>query len=154
MEKDKEVKKVLEVQITGKDKGLFKQLRGKLVLAISQSLDTVINYEQETTVKEEAKEFASALIDHAKAKLKKAGIENEKLLVEIDNLYVQREKEIAETRKLNAEAKAIEIQNRIRSLRLSLGGLKAMMIGEEGEEDLVFMKQIDSFLSVLNAIEG
>lgn len=149
-----EKKKILKVEVTGKDKKLWQEMRGKLIIAINKSLDTVINQDTNTTVREEAKEFASALLDHAKSKLKKAGLENEKLLVEIDNLYFKREKDIAEARKINAEAKSIEIQNTVRSLKISLGGMKVIMMGEKGEEDIVFINQINSFIDVLNSLES
>lgn len=148
-----EKKKVLEVQVVGKNRELWGELRDKLMMAVTKTLDTVINHENNTSIRDEAKEFASALIDHAKAKLKRAGLENEKIIAEIDNLYVRREKELAETRKLNAEAKSIEIKNRIKSLKISLGGMKVLMIGQDGEEDLLFIKQIDAFLNVLNSME-
>lgn len=148
MEKDKH--DYIEVQVVGINKKTWSELKSKLSIAVSKALDTVINYEENTTVREEAKEFASAIIAHAKAKLKKAGVENQKLLAEIDLLYTQNEKERANTRKLNAEANEIEISNMVKSLIISLGGLRALSIGQEEPEDILFIKQIETFLGTLN----
>lgn len=148
-----ENKKLLAIEIKGKDPVLWQQLREKFIIAINRSLDTIINAEHNASIRDEAKEFASALIDHAKSKLKKAGIENEKLIADVDRLFVQREKQMAEARKINAEAKAIELKNTIKELKLSLGAMKVLMVGEMGEEDLIFTIQIEEFLHSLKSLE-
>ena len=143
-------KKLTKVTLTGSDPMLWEKMRSKLLLVLDKSLETVINYETGTTVKEEAQEFTSALIKYGKNKLEKASIENDKLNAEVEEIYTKIKKEKAETRKINAEADRINLENRIREIKISLGSAKAMLIGNENNEDIIFIKKIDAFLNVLN----
>src|SRR5262249_21831890 len=139
--------------VTGQDPLLWQGLRSKLVEVINGVLDSVIDHEKETTVREEAKKMTSALLDHAKARLAKAGLENEKIEAEIQRLYTQIENDYAEARKKHAEAEAIELNTALKKLWLSVGLTKAMLIGEAGEENIVFSQQIDAFLGTLKELE-
>ncbi|KOH42628.1 hypothetical protein NC99_45570 [Sunxiuqinia dokdonensis] len=93
------------------------------------------------------------MIHFGKEKLKKASIENEKLNAEIEEIYTKIKKEKAETRKINAVADKINLENQLRAIRISLGSAKALMIGSEDNEDILFIKRIDAFLDVINEIK-
>lgn len=142
-------KKVIKIEVEGEDKVLWKKLKPKLIEAMTKFLDVIIDNENDTTIREEAKKFTSALLDYGKQKLNKAGIDNEKTLAEIDLLYSQKEKEVAEARKIHAEADALEIENTIKRLKLSLIGVKLLMVGENGNEEAIFLKQVDEFLRAI-----
>lgn len=140
----------IQVNLEGKDKDVWNKLREKFISTIEKSLDIIIDYEKNSTIRDEAKIFATELTKYAKAKLSKAGIENEKLISEIELAYTQKSKELAETRKINAEASAIEFNNALNNLKLSLLSMKVMMIGGTSQKDILFIKQIDFFLESLS----
>lgn len=144
----------IKVEVQGKDSLLWGNLQPKLMEAIHHFLDTVIDHKNDSTIREEAQKFTSALLDYGKQKLQKAGLENEKIIAEVNLMYSQREKEIAETRKLHAEAASIELNTSMKKLKLGLIGMKAMMIGNAGEEEFIFLKHIDEFISVIREIES
>ena len=143
-------KTMLRVSVSGKNSVNWSIYKDKFLEKAAGLLDTVINFEDGSTIKEEAKQFSTELLKYAKEKLKEPGIQNQKTLAEIDKIYSEREREFAETRKLNAEAREIELKNKITELKLSLGIMKAMLIGVTDEESIIFLKQIESFRKTIN----
>lgn len=143
----------LRIDVGGENDRLWTVLRQKFIRLIEDMLDKEIDPVRHTTFKEEAERFTSALLDYGRSKLQKPGIDNEKKIAEIQELYSQRQKNIAETRKLHAETDAIELANKIRRLKLMLHTAKAIMTGTENNENLLFLKNMDGFLQALNAIE-
>jgi hypothetical protein len=143
----------IRIESEGIDQEKWFHLRAKFIRAIHQTLDTVVDYENSSTLRDEARNFTTGLVKYGKAKLQKAGLENEEIMAQVDLLYSQKEKELAEARKLHAEAEALEIQNKIRKLKLGIGGLKALMMGDAGEEELSFLRQMDQFLETLRDFE-
>jgi polyhydroxyalkanoate synthesis regulator phasin len=150
---EEESKTFLQVKLAGKDKNLWSKLMPNFLLKIEKLLDTVINTEDNTTIRDEAKLFSNELIKFAKQKLKKAGYENEKILAEIEEIYSKAHRDHAETRKINAEAREIELRNQLTELKLSLGLMKALRTGENDEESILFLKQVDVFFEVVNTFE-
>lgn len=146
-------KKLVKITLGGKDENLFERLRSKLIDAIDQFLDTAIDYQSGSTIKDETKKFASLALNFAEEKLRKAGIENHKLIAEIEERYSIAEKNKAEARKVNAEANKIEFDQSIKKLTLSLKLSKAIILGEEGKEAIVLTKQIDLFLGALEEMK-
>ncbi|NOQ75257.1 MAG: hypothetical protein GQ574_24815 [Crocinitomix sp.] len=146
-------KKYLKVDVAGKSEDLWKKMRVKLIDTVNKFLDTTIDSQNHSSIREEAKEFTTKFLKHAKDKLERAGLENEKIVAEIDSLYSSRQRESAQTRKLNAEASEIELSVSIKKLKLSLGLTKAILIGDAKNEDIVFAKQIDSFLEMLKEFQ-
>jgi hypothetical protein len=145
-----EEKKYLKVDIAGKSPELWNSLREKMIKTIHMFLDTTIDTVDNRTIRDEAKEFTHALLKYGKDKLAKAGHENDKILAEVDLLYSQKERELAEARKLNAEAQKIEFDNAINRLKLSLKMTKVMLIGETGEESLIMLKSVNQFIDILD----
>lgn len=150
MEDFSEEKKYLKVDIAGRSPKVWNNLKEKMLIAINSFLDSTIDTIDNKTVRDEAKEFTHALLKYGKDKLAKAGLENDKILAEVDLLYSQKEKELAEARKLNAEAQRIEFDTAIKRLRLSLKMTKVMLIGEPGEEALIMVKSVEQFIEVLD----
>jgi len=148
-----EKKQYLKVETAGKSPELWSNLKEKLLRAIHSFLDTTIDGVDNKTIREEAKVFSHALLKYGKDKLEKAGLENDKILAEVDFLYSQNEKELAEARKLNAEAQRIEFENAIRRLRLSLKMTKVMLISEPREEALIMVKNVDQFIEILDGFK-
>jgi hypothetical protein len=146
--------KFLHIEFEGINNEKWYHLRTKFIRAVHKTLDTVIDHENSSTFRDEAKKFTTELLHYGKAKLQRAGLENEEIMAQVDLLYSQKEKELAEARKLNAEAEALEIRNNIRKLKLSIGGMKALMIGETGEEEILFLRQMDQFLELLRDFDG
>ena len=147
-------KRIIRIEVSGKDKERWYNLRPKLIATINAFLDTVIDTQNESTIRDEAKQFMTALLNNAKSKLEKAGIENQKIYAEIDSLYAQKCKDLAETRKLNAEAQGIEIQNKLRVMKFALSATKALIIGSENSEDILFIKEIDSLIEAIKSVEN
>lgn len=151
MESDSK-RKITKISLSGSDPILWEKLRSKLLLVLDKSLDTIINYDTGATVREEAREFTSAFIQYGKDKLKKASIENDKLNAEIEEIYTKINRENAEIRKINAEADKINLDNKIRALKISLGSAKALLIGSENKEDILFVKRVNAFLEAINDV--
>jgi hypothetical protein len=145
---------LLEVRVSGRSLSSWREFRPKLISAINSVLDSVIDHHNETTIRDEAKEFTSALINHAKAKLNKAGLENEKIEAEVRKIVTQIETERAEARKKHAEADSLEFQTAVKKLQFSLMGTKAMLIGDASDEAILFGKQIESFLTSIKEFSG
>lgn len=141
---------ILRIDVVGKSPDTWSSLRSKLLAAIGKVLDSVIDPEHGTTVREEAKKFTSALLDHARARLAKAGLENEKIEAEVAKLYAECESISADARKKHAEAEATEFETAVKRLKLALELTKAMLIGEPGEEAIVFGNQVQALLGVLS----
>jgi hypothetical protein len=142
-------KQYVRVDIRGQDPALWGTLRAKLMVAVEDLLNTVVDSERGTTLQDEARQLTSAALDHVRARLAKAGLENEKIEAEIQRLYAQIQGDLADARKKSAEADAIEFATAMKRLRVVLGGMRAMLIGEEGDEAIIFGRQIDEFIKVL-----
>lgn len=153
MKSESQKKKLTKVSVSGADSVLWNKLRNKLIQVLDRSLDTIINYDTGATIKDEAKEFSSAVIQFGKEKLKKASIENDKINAEIEEIYTKIKKEKAETRKINAEADQINLDNQIKAIRITLGSAKALLIGSADNEDILFVKKVDAFLDVLKELK-
>lgn len=145
-----EKKQYLKEETAGKSPELWNSLREKVLQAVHNFLDITIDGVDNKTIREEAKEFSHALLKYGKDKLEKAGLENDKILAEIDLLYSQKEKALAEARKLNAEAQKAEFENAVRQLQLSLKMTKVMLVGEPGGEALILVKSVEQFIKILD----
>lgn len=150
MEEDK--KKLVKIELTGADENLFAALKGKLIAMINKVLESAIDVNSGLTLQEEIQKFTSLGLQFAEAKLKKAGIENELLISGIQEKYSQIEKNKAETRILHANAKALEFQQSLKELSFTLKMTKVLIAGNQGEENIIFLKQIDSFIEVVNSL--
>ena len=95
------------VSVSGKSPERWLQFRDKLLQALQAVLDTVLDSEEGTTVRDEAQQLTRALLDYAKANLARPGLENDKLEAETRRLFYQGEADRAEARKKNAEAEAL-----------------------------------------------
>jgi hypothetical protein len=143
----------LRIEVSGEDGELWKKLRSKLVQAITNFLEFEIDPIKHSSIKEEAQKFTSALLDYGKSKLNKPGIDNDKTLAEIEEIYGKVQKTRAEARKINAEASAIELQNVIRKLKIALGAARVLMVGSPEAETVLFLKEIESFKQLLDVYE-
>ena len=113
----------------------------KLQAALERVLDTVVDHQREATVKQEAQELISELIQSLKERLKKSGLENEELAARATKLLAEAEKERSLAKKTRAEAEGQEFATIVKKLRLLLEAHRAM------ERD-----QLDGFLGVLKEL--
>jgi len=146
--------KYLQIDVSGKNPDLFKKMREKLLTAVNSFLDTTIHHTDKTSIKQEAQKFKDLALDYGKNKLKKSGLENEKLAAEIEETYSQSQLNLAEARVKNAEADAIEFDNATTKMLFKLKMTKVIMAGSSGEEEMFFVKQIDDFIEVVNAYKS
>lgn len=143
----------LRVDVKGKTAATWARLREKLILGIEQVLDGITEeHDKGAWIKANAREFTSALLDHAKERLARAGLENAKIEAEVAEIYAKRERELAEARKVHADAADREFETSVKQLRLMLGATKAMLVGEKGKEAILFGKQLNAFLEVVNEL--
>jgi hypothetical protein len=147
-----EKQQFVHVDVTGKNAALWTSLRPKLIQALDDISDTVIDNERGMTVRDEMKTLTTALLDYAKANLARPGFDNETLEAEVRRLYGQLEIDRAEARKKQAEADVLEFNNKVKRLRLALGMAKALLIGDTTEEAVIFAEQIDAFLKELDPL--
>lgn len=145
--------KILRIDLVGDDPNLFENLRRKLIMAINQMLDASIDVNSDNTVKDELRHLSSLGLDFAKSKLAKPGIENDKMLAEIEEKLSLIEKNRAETRRINIEARTKEFNQSLREITLALKMSKALINVEEGEEAIAVAKQIDVFLEAVKTLK-
>lgn len=144
---------ILRVDVKGKSPVVWEANRKKLLHAIERVLDQIGNNDDKTAwFKEQAKVVTSSLMDHARARLAKAGLENERIEAEVSNLYAQREKELAVARKTHAEAESTELDNAAKQLRLILSLTKVMLLGDTSEEAILFGQQIDAMMDDIKCL--
>lgn len=140
-------------QVTGKDPNLWKKLHATLRAKVHQVVEELAEEDgSHKWLQEQAREFGSLALEHAKAKLRKSGVEVEKIEAEVSKLFAEREEALAKARKTNAEARAIEVGTAIKELRVALVMTKAMLIGEKGKAAVVFGQQIDAMLEALKVV--
>jgi hypothetical protein len=143
----------IRVDVRGKTEAVWASLREKLIVAIGQVLDSITEEQDKGDwFKATSREFTSALLGHAKERLARAGLENAKIEAEVAEIYAKRERELAEARKVHADADAREFKTSLDRLRLMLGATKAMLIGEKGKEALLLGRQLKAFLEVVNEL--
>ncbi len=140
----------IRVDVRGDSEELWQKFRSKLLQGLNDLLDAVVDPESGTTLREETQNLAAAVLNHAKARLARPGVEIEKLEAEIHRLYTQAEADLADARKKRAEAAALEFDTKVKRMRLFLGGAKALLTGDEGEEAVLFGTQIDTFIKSLD----
>jgi|TARA_R100000501_G_C2620242_1_gene113511 hypothetical protein len=151
MEENK--KRILKIDLVGENESLFENLRSKLIKTVNKVLDASIDVNSNQTVKDELRNLASLGLDFAKSKLAKPGIENDKMLAEIEEKISIIEKNNAETRKLHVEARRLEFDQSLRELTFALKMSKAIINVEDGEEAIAFTKQIDIFIEAVNSLK-
>lgn len=144
--------KVFKIDLVGVDSSLFANLKEKLISMVNKVLDASVDVNTGLTVREELQKFSSLGIQYAEAKLKKASIDNDRTISQIAESYSLIEKNKAESRMINATAKALEFEQSLKELSFTLKMTKALIIGNQGEEAIVFTKQIDVFLDVINSL--
>ena len=149
---EKDDKRLLRVDLVGKDEKLFANLKGKLIKMVDRVLDSSLDVNSDLTVKDELQKFTSLGLNYAESKLKKANIENDQILTEIQEKLSLIEKNKAEARKINATAKSIEFEQSLKELTFTLKMTKAIILGEGNDEALAFTKQIDLFLEVIKSL--
>jgi len=111
---------------------LIQGFSAKIKYAISQLLDTVVDHQKGTTVRDEAHDMLRASIAQLKERLKRAGLENEEILARITKMLAEAEKERAFAKKTRIETEQLEFMNLIRKLRLVLEAQK--LIADEAHE--------------------
>lgn len=143
----------LRVDLKGKNESTWEEYRENFFKKIIALLDTTINFEDQTSIREESREITSEFIKSVKAKLKKDGIENQKNLAEIEVLLSQKKKNIAEARKTAIESEEKQFQLTLKKIRFSLMMMKAKMLGSEDENDIFFLKKIDFLLDRMDGMD-
>lgn len=149
---EKDEKRLLKIDLVGKDENLFANLKGKLIKMVDRVLDTSLDVSTDLTVKEELQKFTSLGLNYTESKLKKASIENDQIIAEIQEKLSIIQKNKAEARKINATARTIEFDQSLKELTFTLKMTKAIIVGEGNEQALAFTKQIDVFLEVITSI--
>lgn len=149
---EKDEKRLLRIDLVGKDQNLFANLKGKLIKMVDKVLDSSIDVSSDLTVKEELQKFTSLGLNFAESKLKKASIENDQIITEIQEKLSIIQKNKAESRKINATARTIEFDQSLKELTFTLKMTKAIILGEGDDEALAFTKQIDIFLEVIRSL--
>lgn len=144
--------KIVRVDVRGDNMELWARLRPKLLAKIEQALDSVIDHERSSTVREELKQFTSSLLDFARRRLQREGLENDKIEAEIAELYAKRTKELSEADLISANADRVRQATAMRELCLQLALTRAMLIGDDSEEAIVFGQQMDAFLDTVRSL--
>ena len=143
-------KKLIKIEVAGEDPSLWLKLKPKLMESINKFLDSAIDFDKGTTVRDQGKKLISLAINYAEEKLKRPQAENNKIEAEISELYSRTEKNKEEARINRVKADDMEFNSAVNKLRLSLRLTKAMIIGKEDQESVVFTKQIELFLEALD----
>nr|WP_067063242.1 hypothetical protein [Mucilaginibacter sp. L294] len=144
-----ETKSYLKIDLEGANPVLWSEMKSKLTSMIMNIMDFQINTKTDGSVKDEFARISSNVIEFANAKLEKASIENQKLLSEIENILANKGKELAEARKLNAEAEQIELNNMMTKLKIAIGAAKIIASSSKDPELLAFTKNIEDLSFII-----
>jgi septal ring factor EnvC (AmiA/AmiB activator) len=117
-------------------------------------LDTTIDQTVQPAIREKAQKFTHLAVDYSKVKEERLNIDNDKILAEIEETYSKARLNDAERRIKDAEADAKEFENRLNKLVTALRVVKVVIAGSKGEEEIIFLKQIDEFLHVIATAKG
>ncbi len=101
-------------------------------------LDTVIDTEKGTTVKEEALDILKESIGYLKEQLKQIGLQNEEITARVTMLFAEAENQRAAAGKTRAESEQLEFLNTIRKLRLVLETQLILIADENSLETTAF----------------
>ncbi len=149
---------LLEVRVRGNDLVLWREKRGKFIEMIGKAVEAlmekIIDPINKTTVKEEAQQLISLALNHVKARSGKPGIENEKTIAEIQEVYAKIEEISINNRKNLAVAEAQEFKNFLNRLEFSLGSTKIMLSSEKDDESIIFTKQISDWMELVRSIKN
>jgi len=94
----------LLAELEGDDKRLWDVLSARLLDAINSLLDVRLEPMQGGTLREEALEIGNSIVQHAKARLERAGLENEQIAAEIATKLARRDRILAEADLTRARA--------------------------------------------------
>jgi hypothetical protein len=120
---------------------LHGELLPKLQTTIGNILESVIDSEKGTTVKDEALDILKESINHLKEHLKQKGLQNEEITARVSKLLAEAENQRATARKTRAESEQIEFFNTIKKLRLVLEA-QLIMASEELPKDKQKLKEL------------
>ena len=137
---------ILKLDVEGKNSAIWEKCKDSLMEMVTKILDAQLHRDGKTTV-EEFKRASSNLLDFANSKLERPVIENQKLLTEIDLMLATESKSRAETRKINAEAEAIEISNLEKKFKIAIGAATVLARLEKNQEGLLFCKDMESLIA-------
>lgn len=144
---------MIRIDVSGFDEEKWGNFKSKFLAKLYEFMETELDPIKHTTIKEEIAMFTNKLLEYGKAKLSKPVIDNDKTIAEIEELYSRRLLNIAETRKTNAEADAIEMKNKIKKFKL-LGTIAKVIIGgKDDQESAAFTRDIENFLIAMNSLE-
>lgn len=115
----------------------------RLQTALQHVLDSVVDTNAQSTVREEAENLISESIQHIKERLKKQGLENAELAARVAKLLAEAEKEKAVAAKTRAETEALAFATIVRKLRLLLEVQRAIE-HDRLEEFLAVLRDLDS----------
>jgi hypothetical protein len=113
----------------------------KLTEALAAVLDSVVDRNRRTTVRDEAWDILGRSIEHLKDLLSRAGLENEELAARAAKLLAEAEVGKATAARTQAEADEIELRLLARKLRLVIEAERAMTGGD-----------LDRFVGVLERL--
>lgn len=101
--------------LPGADRTALDRLRKKLVSALDELLDTVINSKTKATVRQEIEETTVTALEHLKERLKTRGLENDKLTAEtmliLEQVRDLRERREEELKRSRAKTEAVILNN-------------------------------------------
>lgn len=117
------------------------ELLPKLQTTIGRILESVVDTEKGTTVRDEALDILKESISHLKEILRQKGLQNEEITARVSKLLSEAENQRASARKIRAESEQIEFLNTIRKLRLVLEA-QLIMASEEDSKDTQKLKEL------------
>lgn len=151
---ERKKKEWLRVDVRGDNREVWDRLRTAFVARVQSLLDTTLDPERGTSLREEAKEFASRSLSFARAKLEMPSAELQKLSAETELLFAKRQREIAEAEKTSEETRAIRIENDLKELQITLAVTKALLVGESGNEAMLLGQCIESLQETVSTLRA
>lgn len=141
----------LEIQTHGKDPGLWAKFSGKFKSAIQSLLDIQTNAEENKTIRDELKEYASLAIESGKSLIEKPTLENHMIRMQIQKGYEELEKTRVEREILSVEARKQNLKQTLSELKLMMIFAKQGVFNElaesSGDYDMIlFIQNADAIL--------
>jgi hypothetical protein len=118
-----------------------RRFRTRLANALTALLDTIVDAQSKRTVRDVVQKLGLEAVLNIQARLRTKGLENAKLEADTSLLLTQAEQILAATRKTNAEAASIDIQN----LERRIDVVKKLVDLSKDLEPAEFVELLDTF---------
>ncbi|MHA7844450.1 MAG: hypothetical protein ACX93I_14115 [Winogradskyella sp.] len=150
----KEKKIIHRIQVTGKtDEEHFKRVRENILRKVEEVFNSILEESDDYIEFDDTKKLTEISLEFLEKKVKNNTAEDYKKIAEIEALFSKAEKNKAATRDLDFNTRKAARHERLRDLKLKLTLGRFLLLGDKGEESIIFVKNIDNLIIVIDSIQ-